>query len=295
MEIFTHSRRSAGLECPRRHHLSYIDRLRPASEADPLRTGRLWHRVCEGADPSSLRTDLFTEQILLSLKQRYSADFTVELVEIPFAFERDGYGEAGKIDGIVRSHGRLMLLERKTARSFSPDYFLKLENDAQTATYFQAARDLGFDVQGVLYEVQEWPLLQPADATPEEKRKYTKGKVAKDGTVIEEPRLYANQRLVPETPAEFRVRVDEWADAQPRLHVREVGMPTDKLEAALEDARQLAHFLMQRPQWRNPAACTRCAFLPICHRTDLADVIPEGYVRLDTPHPELMETINETA
>lgn len=109
----------------------------------------------------------------------------------------------GKIDRIVRlADGRLAVMEYKTtSRDFSPgaDYWLRLHMDPQLPIYVLAAREIGYDIETILYDVTRRPAFRPLKATPEEKRKYTAGGA-----------LYANQREndghQKNTPRAFRPR-----------------------------------------------------------------------------------------
>ncbi|KKM73035.1 hypothetical protein LCGC14_1414490 [marine sediment metagenome] len=60
---------------------------------------------------------------------------------------------AGKIDGIVKLDGELWLLEHKTAASIDNKYITSLDLDDQVNTYLWAARELGYDIKGVIYNV----------------------------------------------------------------------------------------------------------------------------------------------
>src|SRR5690606_32440122 len=107
---------------------------------------------------------------------------------------------AGKIDKIVRlPDGRTAIMEHKTTSdsiASDSDYWARLRLDSQISLYVLAARELGYDVQTVLYDVVRKPRHERYRATPPELRKYKK-----DGT------LYANQRERDETPQEFGQRV----------------------------------------------------------------------------------------
>ena len=61
----------------------------------------------------------------------------------------------------------------------SPDYWARLRMDGQVTAYYLGAEALGTPPVGCLYDVIARPMLRPADATPLESRRYTKGKPCK--------------------------------------------------------------------------------------------------------------------
>ncbi len=60
---------------------------------------------------------------------------------------------AGKVDGIVRCHDGLYLLEHKTASTVDASYLDKLWTDTQIALYCYYLRELGYPIVGVIYNV----------------------------------------------------------------------------------------------------------------------------------------------
>lgn len=93
----------------------------------------------------------------------------------------DGWSVVGRADALKRfADGRPKAVEHKTtAQEIHPgaDYWKRLAVDIQAGIYVEAARFLGFpDVREVMYDVLRKPALKPLLATPEEKRKMTKGK-----------------------------------------------------------------------------------------------------------------------
>jgi hypothetical protein len=238
------------------------------------------------------------------------------LTEVPFVFDRGGYLDGGVIDAVVLYRGRRLMLERKTREGFDDAYRHRLEFDSQVTNYYRAALELGLGVEGVLYEVQEWPGLVPAKATPEDKRKWTKAKpcptcstakaikagvvvstcIACSGTGVSEPaRLYANQREVDETPAEYGARVLEWAQEQPRLHVWEVAMLSQRVAENKREQSIIDTRILDGQVYRNTNACTgrgaSCDYLNICTRNDLYEHVPDGFVRLEDINPEVSEAL----
>jgi hypothetical protein len=198
---------------------------------------------------------------------------------------------AGKLDRIVRlADGRLALKEYKTtSRDFTPGapYWLRLGLDMQLSIYLLAARELGYDVGTILYDVTRRPALRPLKATSTDVRKYTK-----------EGKLYANQRDVDETPEEYATRVT--ASLAADLVKNFARIEIARTDSDLEECRwelwgeQLALRECQRSErwWRNPDSCVSatgqlCDYLPICQNANLATITPTGFVRVANVHPEL--------
>jgi hypothetical protein len=109
-------------------------------------------------------------------------------------------------------------------------YWRRLGIDAQVSLYLAAARALGFDCVGILYDALRKPDLLPMKATPVELRKYTKP-TKKDPV----SRLYANQRDTDETPDEYFRRCLDAIKEDPERYFRR-GVIT-RLESELDEAR----------------------------------------------------------
>ena len=84
---------------------------------------------------------------------------------------------AGKIDKIIRlPDDRLAILEHKTCgKDLSPesDYWKRLRLDQQISLYMLAARELGYDVATVLYDVVRKPSISPKLVRGKELKEWT--------------------------------------------------------------------------------------------------------------------------
>lgn len=209
---------------------------------------------------------------------------------------------AGKMDGIARERatGFVYVVERKTSSediSVGSSYWARLTLDGQISIYLDAARQLGHDARGVLYDVLGKPKLAPYKATPIEERKYTeKASKLKDGTVRPAGSLHANQRERDEAPEEYEVRLAEHVAEQPERYYRrgEVVRLESEVEEARYDIWQLAGQLRESERTgrypRNPSSCESyrqmCAFFPVCARQGTLEDTTL-YRRLSNVHPEL--------
>jgi hypothetical protein len=313
-ELLTHSRLACFRACPKRHLYAYEYGLRPIEDSEPLRVGKAFALAVEtdakGGDVDMALAgqigDPFEFALVASMftahKDRYANEPKEEHVaaELPFdiALVNPETGRAtptwrlaGKIDRIVKlADGRIALKEYKTtSRDFAPgaDYWLRLQLDMQLSLYLVAARELGYDVTTILYDVTRRPALRPLKATPLDARKFTK-----DGA------LYKTQRDRDETPAEYSFRctsalVEDPVRSFARIEIARTD--ADLAEAQAETwIQQLNIREAQRSgRWyRNPEACVsatgqKCDFLPVCQNSDLATRTPQGFRRVETVHEEL--------
>jgi hypothetical protein len=74
----------------------------------------------------------------------------VVAVEESFSVEFKGYTIQGQIDAIVKHDGRYFVVERKWVKYLRSDDMLDL--DLQVGVYVLAAKSLGYDIAGVIYD-----------------------------------------------------------------------------------------------------------------------------------------------
>jgi hypothetical protein len=167
---------------------------------------------------------------------------------------------------------RTLVVENKSTGediSVGSPYWKRLIIDPQVSMYNEGAISLGYDAVGVLFNVLRKPMLQPLQATPLEKRTYTKP--TKKEPI---PRLYANQREVDETPEEFFQRLIAAIGEKPDYYYRRevvVRLETDRVDNAL-DVWQTAGLIRDSRRlkvWpRNPDQCMQygrtCDYFSVC-------------------------------
>ena len=312
MKTLTHSRLSAFRTCPRQHWMHYELGLRPERDSFAMRTGSAFHLALDtrakGGDIEAAMEQALDDPYDLALvaamlqghAERYQSRPPLEVMDSELRFDlklrNPATGAAsriwriaGVIDRIVRlADGRAALMEYKTtSRDFSPgaDYWLRLHMDQQLSIYVLAARELGFEIDTILYDVTRRPALRPKLATPKENRKY---KANGD--------LYANQRAEDETPEAFACRVAEDIQARPdhyfaRIEIARLDQDLDDCAAELWQQQKALRAAQRAGYWyRNPGACFSpwpCPYLPICQQRDLEQITPNGFVRVEGVHPEL--------
>jgi RecB family exonuclease len=296
--VLTHSRLSCFRACPRRHLLRYEYLLTPDRESLALRFGSAFHLAAEahatGADVEAAVGASLEDPYDLALLAATFAGYVerwgsepLETVVAEAAFDlplrnpdtgasTPLFRLGGRIDRVVRlADGRLALMEMKTtSRDFSPgaDYWMRLHLDQQVSIYVLAARELGYDVQTILYDVTRRPALRPYQVN--------------------------TRRAVPETPEEYAARVGEDIRVRPDYYFARIEIA--RLDADLVECQrevwqqQLALRSAQKSGfwYRNPESCYSasghsCDFLAICQQRDLEHETPHGFHRRETPHPEL--------
>lgn len=262
-----------------------------------------------------------------------SDEWEVLAVEVEFRYMLGEIEMRGKIDAIVRNRadGRIYVVEHKfTSMDSAPGsvYWERLTIDTQISIYVDGATILGYDIAGVIYDVIAKPGHKPAMATPDDRRKYTKGKGCKhcggsaggkggvkQGTGVtpgglpcsspecilgwvEAPRLYEGQRDTDEYPADFEARIlAAIAEAPDTYYRRGTIVRLDdelpKMRTDIADTVKLARVadaLEMRP--RNPDACakfgTLCGFFGICSGRD--DIADLSRFPRGRAHPELAAT-----
>ncbi len=221
---------------------------------------------------------------------------------------------AGKIDKIVRlGDGRLAVMEHKTCgEDLSPDsdYWKRLRIDHQISLYMLAAREMGHDVQTVLYDVLRKPSIAPRQI-PTLDGRGDKIVVDQDGERVfltdkngnpKGPRQSADaekgyillSRV--ETPEEFGERFTDDIAARPdfyyvRQEIPRLDSDLEEFRAELWQQQQSIRDAQRHGRWfRNTSACLvmgRCEYLDLCHNGIQPGEVPSGFVRVSSLHPEL--------
>jgi hypothetical protein len=201
----------------------------------------------------------------------------------------------GKIDGLGRSRsGHLVLIEHKTCSdSLEPDsdYWLRLRANPQILQYVTAARNEGWDVTHVLYDVTRKPTIRPrqipeldADGLKTVRDDVTGERaVTKQGT----PRQSAGPGLTlvtrEESGEEFARRLRDDALSRPGFYFarQEVPVLEQDLEEFRESQVQISRMILDRrrqerrlaegiprerawPRHVNGILCPHCEYAGFC-------------------------------
>lgn len=304
--VLTASRMSTLLTCQRKHYWKFEVGLIHESDSIALKFGKAMALAQEarlkGADAEGMLAAALPEQtdldeltaatltgMIAGYFSRYRDDgmFKELHPEVEFTLPLAGqrtFTLAGKMDGLGVLHdGRIVLKEDKTTASdisADSDYWLRLRWNTQLFQYVLAARELGWNVACVIYDVLRKPAIRPKQ-------------VAKQDRI--------------ETPAEFTQRLYEDTLARPEFYFarREVVV----LEADLEEFRQhrltLAKMILnlrslekrypmpERAWPRNVSelTCRACPYSSFCLSNISVDLAhpPTGF-KVGVFNPELSQT-----
>jgi hypothetical protein len=212
----------------------------------------------------------------------------------------------GKIDGIVRlADGRLMVRETKTTGQdigLDSDYWRQLRLDSQISLYLLAARAIGHEVEGVIYDVIRKPTIRPRKLTKADLRALVlTGKYHEEAVALD-PAATSDLTRLPdrETPEMYGARLLDDITERPDHYYARVEIP--RLESDLEEFRQelwdqqktLREHERTGRWYRNTASCVtvygRCSYFDICaNALDPSVDVPAGFEVLPFVHPELVE------
>lgn len=341
--IITHSRSQCAKTCLRKHELRYVVGLQKEVPAEALRIGSAFHLAKEltrkGIDhieaigqaltpyevipPWSTEYDWRIERetiyrLLVGYLSYWPANY-LEAVETEMPFEipiidpvtgiiAQQFVSGGKIDGIVRlPDGRLAIDETKTTSSAlddESDFWARLRIDDQISRYFHAARQLGFDIACVHYDVIRKPTIEPRGVP-----------IIEDGAKVVLDRNGVRQRTKdakkwretgdaaqgwtlqtrPETPDEYGDRISDDIAVNPSKYFarREVTRTESDIAEFLVDQWQVKRLISSGMNMRNTGACLlpyRCEYFEACSNGWKAgDVLPNGFKLVDFVHPELQQ------
>ena len=264
--LLTYSALNTFRNCPRKYKNRYLDNLRPRERPDALSFGsvihtaiELWYRSSDAdsrlRDVLAYIDDAFENRVVDSNQmvqwhlatamirgyaERYATE-EFEIVEVEKEFvgeirnpdtgrQSQTFRIAGKVDGIVRCHDGLYLLEHKTASTVDASYLDKLWTDTQIALYCYYLRELGYPIVGVIYNVLLKSRLKQGKGETQEEYEVRHAELAaknKSGKSTA-------KRQMPETDDEFQSRMTEWYSRPDAFHREFIYLSEDRL-AMLQD------------------------------------------------------------
>jgi hypothetical protein len=347
-ELLTHSRQDAFKTCRKRHYFAYEKGLRRIDDAKALRMGGAFHAgieqlgkgesleaACEavrqkhGYCPAlfdSYEWAIEQETVLRlvcayqwkweSQNLEYAAvelQFELPLVNPETKKATPNFNLAGKIDAIVRlEDGRLAVKESKLLGddiSADSDLWRRLRIDHQISLYMLAARQLGYAVDAVLYDVARKPTIAPtAVAVLDELG--AKIVLNERGARVKTERGQWRQTGDKDKGYVLQTRqmtVDEWGDKltadiceRPefyfsRVEVARLDQDLEAYRAELWDIQQTIREAQKKNRWYrtvNKNTCGYCPYFSICTGVgEVGTTPPDGFEFVYDKHPELERDI----
>lgn len=345
MQLLTHSRQDCFKTCRKKHWFAYEERIRPETDAKALRQGSAFHDAVEqvakgksfedGCEAIHKRYESRPEhfdkqewdyecETVLRIFAGYCwrwADSGIEYIaaeqsyELPLINPATGkptplFKRAGKVDGIIKlSDGRLAVIEHKLlGDDIGPesDLWRLMRMSHQVSGYVTACRDLGYEIDTVLYDVARKPTIKPTKV-PILDDLGAKIVLNESGTRVvnankewrqtgDKDKGYTLQERAM-TPDEWGEKLNDDIAKRPDFYFQRVEVP--RLDDDLEEYKQelwdiqltIRDAQKNDRHYRtvNKNSCGFCSYFNLCsnrgfdHRKEL----PEGFVRVDDVHPEL--------
>ncbi|MBN8605105.1 MAG: PD-(D/E)XK nuclease family protein [Planctomycetes bacterium] len=330
--LLTYSALNTFRNCPRKYKNRYLDNLRPRERAEALSFGsaihtaiELWYRSSEAEsrlrDVLAYIDDAFENRVVDSNQmvqwhlatamirgyaERYATEeFEVVEVEKEFVGEirnpdtgrqSQTFRIAGKVDGIVRCHDGLYLLEHKTASSVDASYLDKLWTDTQIALYCYYLRELGYPIVGVIYNVLLKSRLKQGKGETQEEYEVRHAELAaknKSGKSTA-------KRQMPETDDEFQARLTEWYSRPEAFHREFIYLSEDRLAMLQDEVWEITQQYLdarRRGKWLlNTSNCFSyqrpCEYLAYC-QSGFNPNVADNLYEIALPNEELSRVDSE--
>lgn len=188
-ELMTSSRMTKLLVCPRAHYWRYEFGLKKDDVSTALMFGSSWHVAMEARASGAGLVDAFESATaqkesldgydLAMLGAMLAAYYAIyqddELLKAAYEPEKEfrhdikrsrTFVAAGKIDGLATlANGKTALIEHKTTSDSidaGSDYWTRLRWNQQLCGYVLAAREMGYDISTVIYDVVRKPAIRPS-------------------------------------------------------------------------------------------------------------------------------------
>ncbi|RLS67903.1 MAG: PD-(D/E)XK nuclease family protein [Planctomycetota bacterium] len=330
--LLTYSALNTFRNCPRKYKNRYLDNLRPRERAEALSFGsvihtaiELWYRSQNAEsrlqDVLSYIDDAFENRVVDSNQmvqwhlatamirgyaERYATEeFEVVEVEKEFVGEirnpdtgrqSQTFRIAGKVDGIVRCHDGLYLLEHKTASTVDASYLDKLWTDTQIALYCYYLRELGYPIVGVIYNVLLKSRLKQGKGETQEEYEVRHAELAaknKSGKSTA-------KRQMPETDDEFQARLTEWYSRPEAFHREFIYLSEDRLAMLQDEVWEITQQYLdarRRGKWLlNTSNCFSyqrpCEYLAYC-QSGFNPNVADNLYEIALPNEELSRVDSE--
>lgn len=346
-QLLSHSRSDSFKRCRKRHWFEYEIGLRPTTDSRALRMGSAYHdgldRLKTGGGMEAAATaarshyeamppeydaydwEIERETVAAMLSgyqwrwngvglqvQATEQSFRLPLVNPATGASSKLWELAGKIDGIVTmDDGRLAVLEHKLISddlAQDSDWWRRLQMDPQVSIYVYAARQLGYDVATVLYDVARKPTIKPSPVplldnlgakivldSRGERVKTAKGDWRQTGS---EKDGYVLQTR-PCTPEEWSQKLVDDIGRRPEFYYARVEVPRldqeiEECQAELWDIQLTIRQAQLKKRWFRTVSkdtCSWCAWFGPCSTKWRPEtgLIPGGFEYVTDKHPKLQE------
>ena len=330
--LLTYSALNTFRNCPRKYKNRYLDNLRPRERAEALSFGsvvhtaiELWYRSSDAdsrlRDVLAYIDDAFENRVVDSNQmvqwhlatamirgyaERYATE-EFEIVEVEKEFvgeirnpdtgrQSQTFRIAGKVDGIVRCHDGLYLLEHKTASTVDASYLDKLWTDTQIALYCYYLRELGYPIVGVIYNVLLKSRLKQGKGETQEEYEVRHAELAaknKSGKSTA-------KRQMPETDDEFQSRMTEWYSRPDAFHREFIYLSEDRLAMLQDEVWEITQQYLdarRRGKWLlNTSNCFSyqrpCEYLAYC-QSGFNPNVADNLYEIALPNEELSRVDSE--
>ncbi len=330
--LLTYSALNTFRNCPRKYKNRYLDNLRPRERPEALSFGsaihtaiELWYRSQNTEsrlnDVLAYINDAFENRVVDShqmtqwhlataMIRGYAHRYATEEFEV-VEVEKEFVGEirnpdtgrqsqtfriAGKVDGIVRCHDGLYLLEHKTASSIDANYLDKLWTDTQIALYCYYLRELGYPIVGVIYNVLLKSRLKQGKGETQDEYEARKAELAaknKSGKSTA-------KRQMPETNDEFHQRLTEWYSRPEAFHREFIYLSEDRLAMLQDEVWEITQQFLdarRRGKWLlNTSNCFSyqrpCEYLAYC-QSGFSPNVADNLYEIASPNEELSRVDSE--
>lgn len=344
-ELITHSRQKSFKACRKQHHYAYELGLRRIDDAKALRMGSAFHdgveqigkdqpleTVCEAVRTHYERCPQFITplewayeretvlRLVCAYQWRWQNDsLSYVAVELPFALPlvNPATGKparwcdrGGKIDAIVRLEDeRQAVKETKLLSddiSQDSDLWRLMRIDEQISLYVTAARDLGYPVETVLYDVARKPTIKPGrvpvldelgakivldahgDRVKTERGVWRQTGDKERGYVLQERPMTAEE-WGEKLTADIGDRPEFYFQ---RHEIARLDQDLDAYRAELWDVQiQIRDAQKHNRHYRTVSknSCVWCPYFALCTSgKELGATAPEGFEFVSDKHPELL-------
>lgn len=250
--VLTASRLKCATSCLRQHFWKYEVGLAKNETALVLRIGSAWARAMEArwkdadyeqalaaAIPEGIELDNYSCSTIAALLAGYydfygSNETCAEIQpEQQFCYDvGNGFTAEGKLDGIgTLRDSRQAIVESKTTGdsvSDGSDYWLRLLFDMQCLQYIHAARQAGWDISVLIYDVVRKPSIRPK-------------------TIVDQTKTKKREKIEHfETPDEYCDRLYLDTKARPEFYFarREVPIIDQQIESFIRQREAIANLIL---------------------------------------------------